>query len=158
MTQAGRGGLLFRLLVQLRCREGLALLSPLCCSCSRLLYMKRALHCTRFQPSGVPQKHGLGLACVLCLPCPSGSRRQELDGRTLPGCGTPSPLHGPSLSFHPRQSGAFALCPPRPQPQSPSVPVGCLCPVSHHDPPGRCLPSRISGSLWLETGGLFEVR
>ena len=25
------------------------------------------------------------------------------------------------------------------------------------DPPGGCRPSRISGSLWLETGGLFSV-
>ena len=39
----------------------------------------------------------------------------------------------------------------------PSAPVGCLCPVSHRDLPGGCRPSRISGSLWLETGCLFAV-
>ena len=33
----------------------------------------------------------------------SGSR--ELDGHTLPGCGAPSALRGPSLSFCPWQSG-----------------------------------------------------
>ena len=47
---------------------------------------------------------------------------------------------------------------PHPQPQSPPVPVGCLCPVSRRDPPGGCRPCRISGGLWLETGGLFAVR
>ena len=34
----------------------------------------------------------------------------------------------------------------------------CVCSgelVSNHDPPGQCQPSRISGSLWLETRRLF---
>ena len=34
---------------------------------------------------------------------------------------------------------------------------GCMCPVFIRDPPSGCRPSRISGSLWLETGGLFAV-
>ena len=34
------------------------------------------------------------------FPGPSSSGTQDLDGRTLPGCSAPSPLHGPSLSFH----------------------------------------------------------
>ena len=29
--------------------------------------------------------------------------------------------------------------------------------ASSRHPPGRCRPSRISGSLWLETGGMFAV-
>ena len=36
----------------------------------------------------------------------------------------------------------------------------CVCSqelASSCDPPGRCRPSRISGSLWLETGSLFSV-
>ena len=36
----------------------------------------------------------------------------------------------------------------------------CVCSLelaSTCDPPGGCRPSRISGSLWLETGGLFAV-
>ena len=41
---------------------------------------------------------------------PSSSGRQELDGRTLPGCGAPSPLRRPSLSFHARWSGAPCVC------------------------------------------------
>ena len=50
-----------------------------------------------------------------------------------------------------------AFSPPRPQPQFPSTPVGCMRLVFSCDPPGGCQPSRISGSLWLETGDLFAV-
>ena len=85
LTQAGGGGLLFRLLVASLCGEGLALLSPLRRSGSRLLYMERARCCARFQPWGVPEKRGLGCTCVLCLPRQSGSGSQEHDGRALPG-------------------------------------------------------------------------
>ena len=53
---------------------------------------------------------GLGCACVLCLPCPSGSGSQELDACTLPGCGAPSLIRGPSLSFHLCWWGVCALC------------------------------------------------
>ena len=61
--------------------------------------MERALRCARFQPSGVSQKHGTkSRACFLCLPSPSGSGSQELDGRALPGCGAPSALRVPSPS------------------------------------------------------------
>ena len=75
----------------------------------------------------------------------SGSGSQGLDGRTLPGCGAPFPLCGPSLSFCARRS----------------VPAACVCSqelASSRDPPGGgCRPSKISGSLWIETGGLFAV-
>ena len=54
------------------------------CSGSRLLYMERALRCSRFQFSGTTQKRGLGCSCVLCLTHPSSLGSQELDGRTLP--------------------------------------------------------------------------
>ena len=66
------------------------------CSGSRLLYMERALRCVRFQFSDSPQKHGLGWACVLCLPHPSSSGNQELDWRTLPGCMHLLPSASPS--------------------------------------------------------------
>ena len=109
--QAGRGGLLFRLLVPLHCGEGMALLSPLRCSGSRLLSMERALRCARFQPSGVPQKPGAkSCTCFLCLSRLSRSGSQELAWRTLPGCGAPSPLRVHSPSPRPRRSGACALC------------------------------------------------
>ena len=112
------------------------------CSGSRLLYRERALSCMWFPFSGTPQKRRLGWACILCLPHPSSSGSQELDERTLPGCGAPYPLRGPNLSFR--------------------VTVGCACVCSMElvfscDPPGGCQPSRISGSLWLETGSLFAV-
>ena len=113
----------------------------LCCSGSRMLYMEQALRCMRFQFLGTPQKHGLGWACILCLSCPSSSGSQELVRRTLPGCGVPYPLHGPCLSFCARQSGAPCVCSPE----------------RASNPPGGCRPSRISGSLWLEPGGLFAV-
>ena len=155
LTQADGRGLLFRSLVPLG-RDGAAFPST-------LLRLPAVLYGACPALSAVP---ALGCsrkarkkccACVLCLPRLSGSGSQELDGRTLPGCGSPSPLHGPSLSFSPHQSGACAFCPLRPQPQSPPAQVGCVRPVSSRDPPGKCRPSRISDSLWLETGGLFAV-
>ena len=129
LTQAGGGGLLFRLLVPSHCGEGRVLLSPLHCSGSRLLYMERALRWARFQPSGVPQESGLGCACAPCLPRQRGSGNQELDGLTPPGAvrllpsavpaslsahasrvPVPSALRVPSPSPCPRRLGACALC------------------------------------------------
>ena len=112
------------------------------CSGSRLLYRERALRCLPFQFSGSPQKHGLGWACILCFPRPSSSGNQELAGCTLPD--------------------ACAFSPPRAQPWFPCAPVRCACDssgelISSCDPPGGCQPSRISRSLWLETGSLFAV-
>ena len=113
------------------------------CSGSRMLYRKRAMHCVQFQFSGTPQKHRLNWACVLCFPRPEQLRQQELDECTLPGCSATYPFGGPSLSFH-----------------QPLLGVPCVCSgelVSSHDPPSRCDPFRISGSLWLITGSLFAV-
>ena len=73
------------------------------CSGSRLLCVERALRCSRFQFSGSPQKHGLGWACVLCLPRPSSSGSREPDGRTLPGAARLLPSAGPA-SVSPRTS------------------------------------------------------
>ena len=83
------------------------------CSGSRLLYMERAQHCVQFQFLGIPQKRELGCTCVLCFPARAAQAVRSLTeegGGTLPGCGAPSPLRGPSLSFHACQSGACALC------------------------------------------------
>ena len=138
LTQAGGGGLLFRFACSVFLWGGrgaadkhhwpvwgaLAVFRPqwicphswhvcfphLHCSGSWLLSRERALSCVRFQFLGTPQKHRLGWACVLCLPRPSSSGSRELDGRTLPRCGAPHPLHGPSLSFRACQSGACTLC------------------------------------------------
>ena len=135
LTQAGGGGLLFRLLVPSRCGEGrrcfpaYAAQAPGCSvwSCPALRAAP-ALGC-----STRARNKQLRLLFASCLSRQSGSGSQGLDGRSLPG----------------------AFCP---QPQSPPAPVGCLGPVSRLDPPGGCRPSRISGGLRLETGGLFAVR
>ena len=80
------------------------------CSGSRLLYMERALRCVRFTFQ-VLHKSADSVGPAFCaFPGLSGSGSQELDGSTHPGCGTPSPLRGPSLSFHVCQSGACILC------------------------------------------------
>ena len=78
----------------------------------------------RFRCSGTPQRRRLGWACVLCRPGRSSSGSQDLDGLTLRGCGAPSPLRGPSLSFRACRSGA------------PCVSSGEL--DSSCDPPGGC--------------------
>ena len=127
LTQARGGGLLLRFR-RAAGRHWRCFPRPHC-SGSRLLYMERALRSARFQPSGVPQKRGLHCACVLCLPCPSGSGSQELDGRTVPGAArllpsvvpasvsacagrvpAPPPLRIPSPSHCQRRSGVCALC------------------------------------------------
>ena len=117
--------------------------SRLQCSGSRLLYMERALSCMWFQFSGSPQKRGLCWPCVLCLPR-SSSGSQELDGRTLPGAASLLPSGVPA-SVSAGWSGASGLC--------------LFSGAGLWLRPSRwgCQPSRISGSLWLETGGLFAV-
>ena len=97
----------------------------------------------RFRFLGTPQRHRLSWTFVLCLPHWRCSASQELDECTLSRCSAPYPLCGPSLSFQAHQSSA------------PCVSSGEL--ISSCDLPGGCQPSRISGSLWLETGSLFAV-
>ena len=116
------------------------------CSGSRLLSRERAMGCVHFpglsrSDSGFQVFHrstdSVGPA-FCAFPCRSSSGSQELDEHTLPRFRAPYPLRGPSLSF----------C-------APCVSPGDLS--SSCDPPGGCQPSRISGSLWLETGSLFAV-
>ena len=98
----------------------------------------------RFQFSGTPQKPRLSWACVLCLPWPEQLRHP-----------------GARRARSPRVQRASS--PPGSQPQflrtarsvAPCVSSGEL--DSSCDPLGGCQPSRISGSLWLETGSLFAV-
>ena len=88
------------------------------CSGSRLLYREWALSSMHFlgpsrSGSGfwVLHKDADSIGPAFCaFPGPSSSDSQELDECTLPGCGAPYSLHGPSLSFHTRRSGACTLC------------------------------------------------
>ena len=133
MTQAGRGGLLFRFASSVALLGGGALLSQ-----STLLRLPAALYGAGPSLRVVPvfgfsteARARLRLYFVPSLP------EQLRQSGALPGCSAPFPLCGPSLF--------------------PPALVGCVRLVFSCDPPGRCQPSRISGSLWLETGGLFAV-
>ena len=77
------------------------------CSGSRLLSMERALEVASGSSFRVLHKRADSAAPAFCA---FPAEKQELDGRTLPGFGAPSPLRGPSLSFRPRRSGVCALC------------------------------------------------
>ena len=144
LTQAGGGGLLFRFTSSVAPRGGGALFSL-----STLLRLPAALYgaCPAIACGSsfrvLDRSADLVVPAFCAFPGPSSSGSQELDRRTLSGCGAPSPLRSPSLSFCTRRLGAPCVC------------SGEL--VSSCDPPGGCQPSRISGSLWLETGSLFAV-
>ena len=120
------------------------------CSGSRLLYREQALSCVHFpglsrsgSGSWVLHKGADSVGPALC----AFLVRAAQATRSLKS----------ALS-----SGAVRLLP---SPSSPSFwarPVWCalwlfLELISGFDPPGRCQPSRISGSLWLETGSVFAV-
>ena len=121
------------------------------CSGSRLLSRERALSCVHFpglsrSDSGfrVLHKDADSVGPAFCaFPGQSSSGSRELAGCTLPG-EVRLLLRGPILSFHARWSGAPCVC---------SVKLDSSC-----DPPSKCRLSRISGSLWLETGSLFAIR
>ena len=117
------------------------------CSGSRLLSRKWALSCVHFpgpshsgSGSQVLHKGADSVGPVLCafpIRAPQGTRSL----RSALFSGAVRLLPSPSrLSF---QSG------------EPCVSSGEL--ISGCDPPGRCQSSRLSGSLWLETGSLFAV-
>ena len=129
-------------------RTGFALARGMC---SFPVYTVQAPGCSRGGGSCVPcgssfrvlRKSADSVGPAFCAsPGLSSSGSQELHEHTLPRCGAPSPLCGPSLSFQARLSG------------TPCVSSGEL--VSSCRPPSGCQPSRISGSLWLETGNLFQ--
>ena len=95
-----------------------------------------ALHAVPVFRSSTKARTRLGLRFV---PSPEGTAQAA---RSLTGAFSP---------------GAARFLPSQPHPQFLPAPVGCVLLVFSCDPPGRCRPSRISGSLWLETGGLFAV-
>ena len=140
LTQASGGGLLFRFACSVALRGGRSAAGRYrwrvwggptvfqphwVCPCSRVcalpFYTAQAPGCSiwtgpcaeRGSSPRLFHKIADSAAPAFCaFPGLSSSGSQELDGRTLPGCGcgVPSPLHGPGLSFHLRQLGACALC------------------------------------------------
>ena len=88
------------------------------CSGSRLLSRGWALYCTDFpglcnSDSSFWVFHkstDLVEPAFSAFPGQSSSGSQELDKHTLPGCGAPYPLRGPSLSFRACRSGPPCVC------------------------------------------------
>ena len=103
LTQAGGGGLLFRLLVPLRCGEDWHCFPRLRCSGSRLLYMERALRCRQFLGCSTEARNKKLSLCF--VPCPAQAAQAA---RSLTGALSPV---------------RRAFSPPRPQPQSPPAQV-----------------------------------
>ena len=128
------------------CRvQGCLCFPRLHCSGSRMLYMERALRCVRFQFSGTPEKRGLSWACLFrAFPGRAAQAARSLTGALSPGAARLLPSTVPasvsSLAGQMRVARVY------------SWELASSC-----DPPGGCRPSRISGSLWLATGGLFAV-
>ena len=96
----------------------------------------------RFSGNSTKVQTRLGLRFV---PSPAGAVQaaRSLTGALSLGAVSLIPSAVPASSFRTCWSSA------------PCVSSGEL--VSSCDPLGRCQPSRISGSLWLETGSLFAV-
>ena len=168
------------MLVQLCCREGGALqtnitgvcvedpqcsghtgFAPACsvcfpslhCSVSRLLSRGWALSCVHFPGLScsdlgfwILHKDTDSVGPAFCtFPAHTAQATRSLTSAlsSVALSSAPYPLHGPSLSFWVCWSGAPCVC------------SGKL--IFGSDPPGGCQPSRISESLWLETGSLFAV-
>ena len=122
------------------------------CSGFRLLSRERALSCIHFpglsrsgSGSGILHKDANSVGPAFCAV--PGTVRAAQAARSLT-----------SALF----SGAARLLPSVPASVSPRAPSGEPCVSSGEldsscDPPCRCRPSRISGSLWLETGSVFAV-
>ena len=136
----GQSGLLFRFAssVQSCCGEGGALLTnvaglcgahspcsghtgfaPLTGVCAFPVYTAQAPGCSIWSGPCVAcgssflvfHKSADSVAPAFCaFPGRSSSGSQELAQRTLPRCGAPSRLCGPSLSFRQRRSGVCTLC------------------------------------------------
>ena len=138
LTQAGRGGLLFRFASSVALLGGGALLSQ-----STLLRLPAALY-------------GAGPA-LYAVPVFRYSTKAQTRLRLHSVPSRPGQLRQPGACRAHSPWVRCAFSPPRFQPQFPPAPVGCVCLMFSRDHPSGCQPSRTSGSLWLETGGLFAV-
>ena len=114
------------------------------CSGSWLLYMKQALHyCgSSFR---VFHKDADSIGPAFCaFPMRAAQAARSLMGTLSPGAVHLIPSAVPA---------SVSTC-------ASQVCVPCVCSqelASSHDPPGGCQPSRISGSIWLQTGSLFAI-
>ena len=120
------------------------------CSGSRLLYREQALSCMHFpglsrsgSGSRVLHKSAGSIGPAFCpSPTRAAQAARSLTGSFSLGAARLIPSVVPaSVSAH--QSGAPCVC------------SGEL--ASSYNPPSGCQPSRISGSVWLETGSLFPA-
>ena len=168
LTQAGRGGLVFRFSCPVLLLGGRALQEDITvcgehsqCSGhtgfapahtgfapSTLLRLQAALQGAGPELPAVPvfrfsTKARIRLSLRFVLSPAEQLRQPGACQAHSPWVRAPSRLRGPSLGFRAHWSGA------------PCDSSGEL--VSSCDPPGGCQPSRISRSLWLETGSLFAV-
>ena len=158
-------------LVQSCCGEGGALQADIAvCGehspCSGHIMFARSRVCAL--PVYTAQAPGCSIWSMPCIACGSSFwvLHESVDSIAPVFCAFPGPSSirqpGAGRAHSPRARCAFS--PLRPQTQFPQTqfpqtqfPVGCMRLVFSHDPPGGCRPCRISGSLWLETGGLFAV-
>ena len=158
-------------LVQSSCREGGALQADIAV-CGE--------HSLRSGHTGFAPAHGCVLSPSTLLRLPAALYGACPALRTVPVFGSSTTARTRlGLRFVPSPAGAAqaarslmgALSPgavrllPSVAPASVSAQASWVCApclyswdlASSRDPPGRCRPSRISGSLWLETGGMFAV-
>ena len=162
LTQSGRGGLLFRFI------------------CSVVLWGGRG-HCRQMSVACVgstPSTLGLPPLAAWAFPiytarapgCSIGNRPWVMCGASFWVLHKITDSVGPAFCAFPAQAAQAArnlmitlsLGAVRLIPSAAARRLGepCVCSgelVSSRDPPEGCRPSRISGSLWLETGGLSAV-
>ena len=111
LTQAGGGGLLFRFASSVMLRGGRGATFPIYAAQAPGCFIWSVPYVACCSSFWVFHKSTDSVAPAFCaFPSLSSSGSQELDGSTVPRCGVPSPLHSPSLSFCPHQSGECALC------------------------------------------------
>ena len=124
------------------------------CSGSRLLFRERALSCVHF--SG-PSLSGSGFQVLQKGTDSAGPAfcafliRAAQAARSLTSALSPGAVPGAVRRIPSVIPDSVSAC----WSDAPCVSSGKL--ISGCDPPGKCQPSRISGSLWLETGSLFAI-
>ena len=170
LTQAGGGGLLLRFSCSVALRGGRGAANK------RHWPVWGALQCschTGFAPAHrvcFPLYTAQALGCSIwsrpCVACGSSFRvlHKSEDSVGPAFCAFPTRVAQATRSLTNTLSPGAGRLLPSTVPGSVSAGAGsgvpCVCSwelVFSRNPPGRCQPSRISESLWLETGSLFAV-